>query len=42
MMICPLVVLVQRMGRGGAGGSDDGAGEVSIFPQQEPGTRRDS
>lgn len=25
-----------------AGGGDDDAGRVSIFPQQEPGTRRDS
>ena len=29
-------------GQRGAGGSDDGAGEVSIFPQQKSGTRRDS
>ena len=26
----------------GAGGSDGDAGEVSIFSQQDPGTRRDS
>ena len=29
-------------GQRGAGGGDDSAGAVSIFPQQEPGTRRDS